>query len=333
MNKQLIFKKRPTGIPDSDTWSLEENEIPSPQDGEVLVEQHYVSLDPAMRGWMNAGKSYIDPIEIGAVMRAGSIGKVIKSNKHPIFKVGDIITGWGGVQQYCVTDGKTWHKVNLDFADMPTYLGTLGMTGMTAYFGILEVGKIKENDVVLVSGAAGAVGSVVGQIAKIKGCKVIGIAGGQEKCDYLINDLGFDAAVDYKAEDFVKNLRSTCKDGIDVYFDNVGGDILDAALTLLRKHARVVICGAISQYNNTTKIKGPSNYMSLLVNRATMQGMVVFDYAEDYGKAAQDLGQWISEGKLQSKESVYEGIANFQDTYNRLFSGDKEGKLILKIKE
>jgi len=319
-------------MPDADTWSLEENEIPKPKEGEVLIEQHYVSLDPAMRGWMNAGKSYIEPVELDAVMRAGSIGKVIKSNEHPEFKEGDVVTGWGGVQQYCATDGKKWHKVNLDFADMPTYLGTLGMTGMTAYFGILEVGKIKENDVVLVSGAAGAVGSVVGQIAKIKGCKVIGIAGGKEKCDYLIDELGFDEAIDYKTEHFVKTLRTTCKDGIDVYFDNVGGEILDTALTLLKLHARVVICGAISQYNNTAKIKGPSNYMSLLVYRATMQGMVVFDYAEEYGKAAKNLGQWIAEGKLQSREDVYEGIDNFQETFKRLFSGEKEGKLILKVK-
>ena len=216
---------------------------------------------------------------------------------------------------------------------MPTYIGTLGMPGMTAYFGILEVGKIKEGDVVLVSGAAGAVGSVVGQIAKIKGCRVIGIAGGAEKCKYLVEELGYDGAIDYKSENVHAGIKRECPKGIDVYFDNVGGEILDAALARLRMHARIVICGAISQYNNTTAIKGPSNYLSLLVNRATMQGMVVMDYAKDYRKAAMEMGMWMAQGKLKSKEDIYNGIENFHDTFQRLFTGDKKGKLILKIKE
>ena len=207
------------------------------------------------------------------------------------------------------------------------------MTGMTAYFGILEVGKITKGDIVLVSGAAGAVGSVVGQIAKLKGCRVVGIAGGKNKCDYLTHELGFDDAIDYKSENVMLALRSKCPKGIDVFFDNVGGDMLDAALVHLRRHARIVICGAISQYNNTTRIKGPSNYLSLLVNRATMQGMVVFDYADQYAKAANEMGQWLAEGKLKSKEDIYEGIENFHETYNRLFTGDKQGKLILKVKQ
>jgi NADPH-dependent curcumin reductase CurA len=333
MNKQLIFQKRPFGLPDADTWILEENEIPELAEGEVLIQQHYISLDPAMRGWMNDSKSYIEPIQIGDVMRAGSIGRVIKSNNNPTFKVGDCLTSWGGVQQYVVTNGDGWYKVDDTLAPMPKYIGALGMPGMTAYFGILEVGKIKEGDIVLVSGAAGAVGSVVGQIAKIKGCTVIGIAGGQNKCDYLINELGFDAAIDYKSEDIMQALKEKCPKGIDVYFDNVGGDILNAALTKLRKRARIVICGAISQYNNKEAVKGPSNYLSLLVNRASMQGMVVMDYAKDYGKAAQDMGFWMMQGKLKSKEDIYEGIENFHDTFQRLFSGDKMGKLVLKVIE
>jgi NADPH-dependent curcumin reductase CurA len=333
MNKQLIFQKRPFGLPEADTWRLEENEIPELAEGEVLIQQHYISLDPAMRGWMNDSKSYIEPIQIGDVMRAGSIGRVIKSNNNPTFKVGDCLTSWGGVQQYVVTNGDGWYKVDDTLAPMPKYIGALGMPGMTAYFGILEVGKIKEGDIVLVSGAAGAVGSVVGQIAKIKGCTVIGIAGGQNKCDYLINELGFDAAIDYKSEDIMQALKEKCPKGIDVYFDNVGGDILNAALTKLRKRARIVICGAISQYNNKEAVKGPSNYLSLLVNRASMQGMVVMDYAKDYGKAAQDMGLWMMQGKLKSKEDIYEGIENFHDTFQRLFSGDKMGKLVLKVIE
>ncbi|MDU8887064.1 NADP-dependent oxidoreductase [Yeosuana sp. MJ-SS3] len=333
MNKQLIFVKRPIGFPEPDIWRLEKNDIPDLKDGEFLVQNHYVSLDPAMRGWMNANRSYIEPIKVGDVMRAGTIGKIVKVKNNPKFKVGDCVTGFGGVQQYCITNGSNWHKVDPSIAPMPMYLSTLGMTGMTAYFGILEVGKIKFGDVVLVSGAAGAVGSVVGQIAKLKGCTVVGIAGGKDKCKYLLDELGFDEAIDYKSENVIKELKVKCPNGIDVYFDNVGGEILEYALAILRLHARIVICGAISQYNNTSKMKGPANYMSLLVNRATMQGMVVFDYAKDYQKAALEMSQWIKEGKLKSKEDIYEGIENFYDTFKRLFTGEKKGKLILKVIE
>ncbi len=333
MNKQLIFKQRPVGMPNKDTWALETNEIPEPGEGEVLIEHHYISLDPAMRGWMNDMKSYIPPVQIGEVMRAGSIGMVVKSNNHPMFNVGDCLTGWGGVQQYVVSNGENWYKVDPNLAPMPTYIGTLGMPGMTAYFGILQEARIKEGDIVLVSGAAGAVGSIVGQIAKIKGCHVIGIAGGEAKCKYLKEELGFDGAIDYKSENLATALKRECPKGIDVYFDNVGGDILDAALTRLRMRARVIICGAISQYNNKTNVQGPKNYLSLLVNRASMQGMVVLDYAKDYGKAAQEMGMWMMQGKLKSKEDIYQGIENFQQTYERLFNGDKMGKLVLKVLE
>lgn len=331
-NKQQLLAKRPVGMPDADTWTLTNTPVPELKPGEVLIENHYISLDPAMRGWMNDSRSYIPPVQVGEVMRAGTIGKVIQVNNHPKYKVGDVLTGWGGVQQYIVTDGEGYYPVDTSLAPMPTYIGTLGMPGMTAYFGILEVGKIKEGDVVLVSGAAGAVGSVVGQIAKIKGCTVIGIAGGADKCAYLTNELGFDGAIDYKTENIHTALKQHCPKGIDVYFDNVGGEILDAALARLRMHARVVICGAISQYNNTTPVKGPSNYLSLLVNRATMQGMVVMDYAKDYRQAAQTMGRWMMEGKLKSREDIYEGIENFHATFQRLFSGEKNGKLVLKVK-
>ena len=332
-NKQIILKKRPSGVPTSDTWQLESTLIPELKEGEILIQQHYISLDPAMRGWMNDTKSYIPPVAIDDVMRAGSIGKVIQNNGNPKFEVGDCVTSWGGVQQYAITNGDGWYKVDERLAPMPMYIGTLGMPGMTAYFGITEVGKIKEGDIVLVSGAAGAVGSIVGQIAKIKGCTVIGIAGGKDKCDYLINELGFDDAIDYKSDNIYTALKKKCPKGIDVYFDNVGGIILDAALSKLRMHARVVICGAISQYNKKSKIDGPSNYLSLLVTRSTMQGMVVMDYAKEYGNAAKQMGIWMQAGKLKSKEDIYEGIENFQETYNRLFSGDKKGKLILKVIE
>ena len=332
MNKQLILSKRPIGMPAADTWTLQANPTPEVKDGEILIKTHYVSLDPAMRGWLNDAKSYIPPVQIGDVMRAGNIGEIVQSN-HPKFEVGDIVTGWGGVQQYVATDGKGFYKVDTKLAPMPTYIGTLGMPGMTAYFGILEVGKIKEGDTVLISGAAGAVGGVAGQIAKIKGCQVIGIAGGPEKCRHLVEDLGFDGAIDYKNENIYAGIKQHCPKGIDVYFDNVGGEILDAALARLRMHARIVICGAISQYNNTGAINGPKNYLSLLVNRATMQGMVVMDYAPKYKEAAQNMGMWMMQGKLKSREDIYEGIENFYQTFQRLFTGEKKGKLVLKVIE
>ena len=332
MNKQIKLAKRPVGLTAEDTWILEEQAIPEIEDGQILIRQDYISLDPAMRGWMNDARSYIPPVQIGEVMRAGSIGEVIQS-RHSGFQVGDIVSGWGGVQQYLASDGSGFYKVDTRLAPMPVYIGTLGMPGMTAYFGILEVGKIKEGETVLVSGAAGAVGSVVGQIAKIKGCKVIGIAGGPEKCKYVVEQLGFDSCIDYKNESVRTELRKAAPKGIDVYFDNVGGEILDIALTQIRQKARIVICGAISQYNNTTAINGPTNYLSLLVNRARMEGMVVMDYAKDYGKAAQEMGQWMAQGKLKSREDIYEGIENFYETFLRLFSGEKMGKLVLKVSE
>ena len=283
-----------------------------------------------MRGWMNDVKSYIPPVQIGEVMRAGSAGQVIES-KHPGFKKGDYVSGWGGVQQYIVDDGKGFYKVDPSLVPLECYIGTLGMPGMTAYFGILEVGKIKAGDTVLVSGAAGAVGSVVGQIAKIKGCHVVGIAGGADKCDYLTQELGFDGAIDYKNDNVYKRLREECPKGIDVYFDNVGGDILDIALTQIRRNARIVICGAISQYNNREAIVGPKNYLSLLVNRASMTGMVVMDYNKDFANASREMGMWMAQGKLKSKEDVYKGIDNFYEVFLKLFNGEKMGKLVLDV--
>jgi hypothetical protein len=299
-----------------------------PGDGEVLVKILYISLDPAMRGWMNEGKSYIPPVGIGEVMRAGAAGRVIASN-DPAIAVGDHVIGILGVQEYAVARAKQLTKVDPGLVPLPVYLGTLGMPGMTAYFGLLEVGKATAGDTVVVSGAAGAVGQVVGQVAKIKGCRVVGIAGGRDKCDYL-RSIGFDAAIDYKSEDVKAALKQHCPKGVDVYFDNVGGEILDAVLTQLALHARIVICGAISQYNEAT-MKGPANYMSLLVNRATMQGMVVFDYASRYGEAAKEMAGWMASGKLKTREHIVEGIETFPDTLAKLFTGENTGKLVLKV--
>lgn len=331
INKQLILEKRPIGMPTEDTWSLKENPIPAIGENEALLKTIYISLDPAMRGWMNEAKSYIPPVQLGEVMRAGSVGVVIASN-NPNIKVGEHYSGWGGVQQYVIMGEKGWHKVDPKLAPLPVYIGTLGMPGMTAYFGLLDVGQPKEGETVLVSGAAGAVGSVVGQIAKIKGCRVVGIAGGADKCQFVVDELGYDACIDYREADVRKAIREYCPDGVDVYFDNVGGEILDAALTRINKHARIVICGAISQYNSTRPV-GPANYLSLLVNRARMEGMVVMDYAKDFGKAAREMGQWMMEGKLKSKEHIEVGIENFYSTFQKLFTGDKLGKLVLKVDE
>ncbi len=330
MNTQIKLAKRVVGLPDHSVWDVQENPMPTPQEGEILVKVLYISLDPAMRGWINNVRSYIPPVQIGEVMRAGTIGQVIES-KHPHYKAGDYLYGTGGVQEYVTTDGKGWHPVDPNIAPLPMYLGTLGMPGFTAYFGLLEVGQPKAGETVLVSGAAGAVGSIVGQIAKIKGCRVVGIAGGADKCKYLVEELGFDGAIDYKNESVRKGIKAHCPDGVDVYFDNVGGEILDTALTRLSRGARIVICGAISQYNSESGYQGPSNYMSLLVNRARMEGFVVFDYAKRYGEAAREMGGWLAQGQLKSREHVVEGLEKFHETFLRLFSGEKMGKLVLKV--
>jgi NADPH-dependent curcumin reductase CurA len=330
-NRQLKLASRPVGLTKPENFSLETAPVEPPAEGEVLIKVLAISLDPAMRGWMNEGKSYVPPVEIGAVMRAGGAGRVVES-KDPNFKPGDYVTSLTGVQEYARLPGKMVTKVDTSFAPLTTYLGVLGMPGMTAYFGLLDVGALKDGETVVVSGATGAVGAVVGQIAKIKGCKVVGIAGGAEKCGYAAGELGFDACIDYKAEDVRKALREHCPNGIDVYFDNVGGEILDAALANLARKARVPICGAISQYNNTTPPKGPANYLSLLVNRARMEGFIVFDFAARYGEAAKTMAGWIAEGKLKHKEDVVDGgIDAFVPTLNKLFSGENFGKLVLTI--
>jgi NADPH-dependent curcumin reductase len=328
VNHQFRLARRPVGMVQRSDFDYTEVPVPRSGDGEVLIKILYISLDPAMRGWMNEGKSYVPPVGIGEVMRAGAVGRVIASN-DPSLVVGDHVVGMLGVQEYAVAKAKGLTKVDPRLVPLPVYLGTLGMPGMTAYFGLLEVGRPQEGNTVVVSGAAGAVGQVVGQIAKIKGCRAIGIAGGPDKCDYL-RSIGFDAAIDYKHEDVKAALKQHCPNGIDVYFDNVGGEILEAALTRLAMHARIVICGAISQYNEA-RMKGPSNYMSLLVSRASMTGMVVFDYASRYGEAAREMGGWMAAGKLKSREDVVEGLASFPETLLKLFKGENTGKLVLKV--
>jgi NADPH-dependent curcumin reductase CurA len=304
--------------------------VPEPGEGEFLLRTQYVSLDPAMRGWMNDARSYIPPVGIGEVMRAGVVGEVLAS-RNGRFPVGAHVVAMTGVQEYAVSDGKGVQVVSADLAPLPTYLGALGMTGLTAYFGLLEVGKPQQGQTVVVSGAAGATGSVAGQIAKIQGCRVVGIAGGEDKCRTVVEEFGFDACVDYKSGDLKAALRREAPDRIDVYFDNVGGDILDTVLPGLARGARVVICGAISQYNAGAERKGPANYLSLIVNRASMQGFVVFDYSSRYGEALKEMAGWRAEGKLRSKETVVNGgVRAFPQALLKLFAGENTGKLVLQ---
>ncbi len=330
VNHQFKLAARPVGAIKRSDWNYTQEPLREPGEGELVVKIMFVSLDPAMRGWVNDKESYMPPVGINEVMRAIAVGQVTASN-NPNFAVGDHVTGLMGVQEYAISNGQGLNKVDPKLAPLPLYLGTFGMPGITAYFGLIDVGQVKEGDTVVVSGAAGAVGSVVGQIAKIKGCRVIGIAGGADKCRYLVEELGFDGAIDYKTENVQEALKKHCPNGMDVYFDNVGGDILDAALTRLARGARIVICGAISQYNNTTEIKGPSNYMALLVQRATMKGMVVGDYYGRAGEAVGAMAGWAATGKLKPRVDIVDGLENFPAALDKLFTGENNGKLVLKV--
>src|ERR1039458_10201160 len=323
-NRQFKLTSRPVGMVKRSDFEFVTTPAAEPGPGEALVKVLYLSLDPAMRGWMNAGRSYIPPVGLGDVMRAGGIGRVVASN-DPSAAVGDTVVGMTGVQDYAIAKAKDLTKVDPRLAPLPRYLGALGMPGLTAYFGLLDIGQPKEGETVVVSAAAGAVGAVTGQIAKIKGCRVIGIAGGPDKCRYVAQDLGFDAAIDYKNEDVRAALARHCPKGVDIYFDNVGGEILDIALSMLASRARVIICGAISQYNNPESIQGPRNYLSLLINHARMEGFVVFDYAARYPEGMQALAGWMFAGKLKAREDIVEGLETFPDTLQKLFRGENFG--------
>ena len=345
VNHQCRLAARPVGLPKASDWQFTEEAVAEPGDGGVLVKTLSLSLDPAMRGWMNEGKSYIPPVGLGEVMRAGGIGVVIAS-KNAAFAVGDTVTGGPGVQEYWAVAGDQvkrsgMAKIDLRMGSITQWLNVLGMPGMTGYFGLMDVGQPKAGETVVVSGAAGAVGQTVGQMAKQKGCRVVGIAGGPAKCEWVVNELGFDACIDYKAAapagvqkwDAVREgLKQHCAAGVDIYFDNVGGDILDAVLARINKKARIIICGAISQYNATTAIQGPKNYLSLLVNRARMEGIVVFDYADRYHLAIAEMAGYLKDGRMKSKEDVVRGgVAAFPATLPKLFNGENFGKLVLEI--
>ena len=334
-NHQIRLAARPNGLPTRDGWRFTTEPVAEPADGGVLVKTLSLSLDPAMRGWMNEGKSYIAPVGIGEVMRAGGIGKVIAS-KNAAFAVGDVVSCTPGVQEYCLVAGADikrngLFKIDTRLGTPNQWLNVLGMPGMTGYFGLMDVGMPQAGETVVVSGAAGAVGQTVGQLAKAKGCRVVGIAGGAAKCDWVVKELGFDACVDYKAGKLKADLRDTCPKGVDIYFDNVGGEILDTVLTRINRKARIIICGAISQYNNTTPVQGPANYLSLLVNRARMEGIVVFDNVDRFPIAVAELAGLMKDGRMKSKEDVVIGLDTFPETLLKLFSGENFGKLVLQV--
>ena len=345
VNHQVRLAARPVGLSTADNWQFTTEPVAEPAEGGLLVKVLALSLDPAMRGWMNEGKSYIPPVEIGAVMRALGVGLVLAS-RNPAFAVGDTVSAGTGVQEYwnpsaaeLGRSGLT--RIDLQLGSATQWLNVLGMPGMTAYFGLMDVGQPQAGETVVVSGAGGAVGQTVGQLARLKGCRVVGIAGGPAKCEWVVKELGFDACIDYKALapagatkwDAVRDgLKRHCPAGVDIYFDNVGGDMLDAVLARINRKARIVICGAISQYNATSAVQGPKNYLSLLVNRARMEGMVVFDYTERFPLAVAEMAGYLRDGRMKSKEDVVTGgVAAFPATLNTLFSGGNFGKLVLQV--
>jgi NADPH-dependent curcumin reductase CurA len=329
VNTVCRLAARPVDMPKATDWSIVEEPKPAAAEGEFVVLLDYLSIDPAMRTWMNAGRSYVPPVEIGEVMRALGVGHVVES-RHPRFSVGDEVSGIFGVQRYARSNGAEVNKLDTTLAPATTYLGALGISGLTAYFGLLDVGRPEPGQTVLVSGAAGSVGSIVGQIARIKGCRAVGIAGGEDKCRWLVDEVGFDAAIDYKAADLRKELKTHAPEGVDVYFDNVGGATLEAALNRLAHGARIVLCGAVSQYNDAPR--GPANYMQLLVARASMTGFVIFDYAKRYPEGVAELAEWLNSGELRSHEQIEQGdVGDFPDTLLKLFRGENTGKLILAL--
>lgn len=330
-NRVARLVKRPRGMVTRDIFDIRDESLPEPGEGEFRVKLSHISLDPAMRGWMNDVRSYVEPVKLGDVMRALAVGHVATS-RNPKFKEGDAVSGRFGVQQYAVSDGKGVTKIDEALAPMPTWLGGLGMPGLTAYFGLLEVARPEAGETVVVSAASGAVGQVVGQLAKLKGCRAVGIAGGPEKCRLVTEDFGFDAAVDYKAGDVAGQLKAACPHGVDVDFENVGGDIFDTVLAQMNPFGRIALCGMITLLNATELPPGPKNIRFVLTMRLRMQGFIVFDFIKRYGEATAALAGWMKEGKLKFIEDVREGgIDAYPEVLNLLYTSGNRGKLVLKV--
>ena len=332
-NRQITLAARPVGYPKESDFKLVEAPVPQPGEGELLARTLYLSVDPYMRGRMNDVKSYAPPVQIGEVMVGGTVSRVSASN-HPDFREGDIVEGRMGWQDYAVSDGRGLRKVDPSLAPISTALGVLGMPGMTAYFGLLEICRPQSGETVVVSGAAGAVGSLVGQIAKIQGCRAVGIAGGDDKVNYIVNELGFDAGFNYKTvTDYQAELAGLCPDGIDVYFDNVGGAITDAVFNLINVKARISICGQISQYNLEKPELGPRNLWALIRNQARVEGFLVFQFADRWEEGTRQMAEWIAAGKLNYREEIAEGLENTPRTFISMLKGANTGKQLVKVDE
>jgi NADPH-dependent curcumin reductase CurA len=330
--RELRLASRPDGAFEAANWEIAESDVPEPADGEFLVDVTHISVNPAMRGWMEDKPSYVPPAELGEVFPAGGVGRV-RASRHPRFADGDLVFGAFGLREVALSSGRGLLIIDPDAAPPETWIGPLGDTGLPAYFGLLEVGAMEAGDTVVVSAAAGAVGGIAGQIARIKGGRAIGIAGGPEKCRHVVEELGFEAAIDYKSESVSERLRELTGDhGVDVYFDNVGGQILDDVLINLAFGARVVICGAISQYDTTGTWRGPANYWQLLVKRARMEGFLVLDFAKKFPAARAEMLNWIADGSLMPSGEVVDGsLEDFPAALRRIFDGANVGKLILRI--
>jgi NADPH-dependent curcumin reductase CurA len=333
-NVKVVLKSRPTGMPEEDNFDIVSEPAAQPGDNEMLVKTLWLSLDPYMRGRMSDRESYAKPLEIGEVITGGIVGEVVES-KNADYPVGTIVSAMHGWQSYAVAkpDDYRLFKVDPSLAPISTAVGTTGMPGQTAYFGLLKLGKPQPGETVVVSAASGAVGSVVGQIAKIKGCKAIGVAGGEKKCRYVVEELGFDACIDYKAPDFAEQLAAACPDGVDVYFENVGGVVLEAVAPLLNKGARVPVCGFISAYNSTdfSQVKTPEMVLSGLAHPPESRFFIVTEWIEEFESSAQQLGEWIKEGKLKYRETIVEGLENAPTAFKMLFTGENFGKLMIKV--
>jgi NADPH-dependent curcumin reductase CurA len=328
--RQFRLREYPVNAVNSNTWQLTSDSPDEPLAGQLLIRNRWLSVDPGMRGWITPKRSYMPPVQPGGVMRAFGVAEVVQSNAEG-FKVGDVITGFTGVQTLGLVDAQMVRKLDLRYASEQQYLSGLGMTGYTAYFGLLDVGKPQAGQTVVVSAAAGAVGSIVCQIAKIKGCRVVGIAGGEEKTQYLKEAMGVDAVIDYKAGPIASALKAAAPQGVDVYFDNVGGDILDAVLMQVNRHARIVVCGGISQYLDIEQVRGPANYLQLIAQSATMQGFTMRDYMSRVPEAFMALAGWNAKGEVKFRDHVLKGIESFPQAFDMLFSGANQGKLLIQL--
>ncbi|GAB6991144.1 NADP-dependent oxidoreductase [Paenibacillus pini] len=332
-NRQILLKTRPVGLPTDQDFEFKEIPVAEAQDGQVVVRTLYLSVDPYMRGRMSDAKSYIPPFNLNEAIAGGIVGEVVES-KSDLLKAGDKIIGMLGWQLYNTVDAKTVRKIDDSIAPVSAYLSVLGLTGLTAYFGLLDIGQPKEGETVVVSGAAGSVGMFVGQIAKIKGTRVVGIAGTDEKCDYLKNELGFDAAINYKTtKNLDEALKAACPNGVDVYFDNVGGSITDSVMNLLNDYARIPLCGSISAYNSTDGDMGPRIFTKLIKTRSLIKGFVLSDYASRQEEGLQELGKWLSDGKLKYEETIVDGFDNVIDAFLQLFQGTNLGKMLVKVSD